>query len=119
MNKPMKTDLQTHDRRQPTAFDLFYAAPSPLGALNLAIADAVAAKQSDEFYRNLVAARDSLEASAALVAENKRLRDALKDAIREIKTQYVLRFRDADWETVGENNSVIISARAALENSNA
>lgn len=52
----------------PSAFDKFYSRPSPIGALNLAICDAIAAKQDDLFYRHLVAARDQLEADQAKIA---------------------------------------------------
>lgn len=61
----------------PSHFALFYASPSPVRALNLAISDAIHSKQSPEFYSNLVAARGALETLPALTAENERLSKAL------------------------------------------
>ena len=56
-----------------------------------------------------------LNAIRELKTENERLREALKNAVHEIKMQYAIQYRDTDFETVGERNPVIIAARAALE----
>lgn len=44
------------------AFERFYAAPTPFGALELAVADALHAKMPGEFVRELMAARDAYQA---------------------------------------------------------
>lgn len=63
----MPTPTQSQPRAMPSAFDRFYEAPSPLGAVELAISDAIHGKQSQEFYAELCKARDALTALADAV----------------------------------------------------
>lgn len=53
---------------RPSAFEVFYSDPSPVHALNLAIADGIHAKLDHVFVANLVLARDQL-IKARAVAE--------------------------------------------------
>jgi phage gp36-like protein len=53
------------------------------------------------------------EEIAALEADNAKLREALIDAVHEIKSQFVLRF-DCNFDEAGEDNPTVKAARALL-----
>ena len=41
--------------------------------------------------------------------------EAMRQAIKEIKMQYCLRFPDASFDEAGKNNDVVVKLQAAIE----